>query len=104
MRRRLAQVPIGVVILVAVGLGIASGLVAANATGAWVRIFRTGSGPICSQPPCATPSIVVSPAEFAVFRPSGDIGLAVGVAVAILVVVIWVRARRALRSRTLVNR
>ena len=94
MRERLSKVPPVVIALAAIGLGVASGLIGSNAFGQWVRIMRAGTGPICSRPPCLSPGPIVSPAEFDAFRPNGDVGLAIGVAVAAIVVVAWAIARR----------
>ena len=95
MWTRIAAVPGIVVALAALGLGVVSGLVTANMAGHWVSIYRTGgSGPICSRPPCSPAPIVVSPSSYAIFTPNGDVGLAVGLVVAILVVAVAIRARR----------
>jgi hypothetical protein len=104
MWRRIGRVPGIVVTLAAVGLATAIGLVAANATGTWVRFFRTGTGPICSVPPCPSAPIVVGPATYAVFRPNDDVGLAVGLLVAMVIAAIWLRAKARRPSEMRVSR
>ena len=95
MRSRLSRVPPVVIVLAGIGLGVAAGLVSSSAFGQVVQIMRTGTGVICSRSPCLSPNPVVSPALFKEFRPNGDVGLAVGVTVAVIVLVIWAVAGRA---------